>query len=308
MPHPPFLDALDSDPEVAWRAFVAESSGLILAALGRYLPDPDLVMDGYLSVLESLRADGFRRLHRFVERTRADAVPFAAWLKLVSRNAALDLLRRSAGRRTEPEAIARRDPIDRVLFRCIYWDRLSYAEALEVVDAECDERLRIDDVAARADALHAALSRAGFRLSHHRRSAAARAASFDDADASPALEAEATAAALAAGLSIPRSPDAILEEAQHDGQIADLMSSLSQSDRALVLLRYGEGLQASEIAPLVGAGSAKAVYRRLDRLIEKLRERAPADLAPGTPASPRAPGAPRRGAALGESAGPAPSC
>jgi len=307
VPHPPFLDTLDSDPEEAWRAFVTEYSGVVLTTLERYLPDPDLRMDGYVSVLEILRADGFRHLHRFVEKAREEPVPFAAWLKLVSRNAALDMLRRHTGRRAEPEVIARRDPADRLLFRCLYWDRSTYAEALEEVRARGEQELTIRDIADRADALHSALSRAGFRLSRCRGPSTARAVSFDDTYSAPGLEAEATAAVAAAGYSIPLAPDVILEQARHDRGVAELLSDLTEPDRALVTLRYGEGLQASEIAPLIGAGSAKAVYRRLDRLLERLREKAsPASASNGTARPPTA-GAPRRSGSPGETEGPAPS-
>jgi len=270
---PRFLALIDRDPDAFWRAFVEGHSGTLLAVLRRYLPDDDLRMDAYLFLLEGLRAEGFRSFRTYVARSRAREIPFEAWLKIVARNLTLDFLRHHKGRRTEPKVVEAMDPASRLLFRSLYWDRMTHAEALETLRARIDPAMRVSDVAARADAIEAALAAAGHPLARGESRRNRRFYSFDDPDARTALERDATAAAAGAGLSPPEPADVAVERRERTRWLLQAIRDLSSEDRLLLRLRYEEGLTAAAIAPVVGAPSAKAVYKRLDRLIDTLRAR-----------------------------------
>lgn len=270
---PSFLDDLDRDPENAWTAFVEEHTDMILAIVSHYLPDDDLRMDAYLFALEGFRSDDYRRFRRYRERERSGDAPFAAWLKFVTRNLALDFLRHWKGRRSLPKVVEAMHGDEQFLFRCLYWDRMTYAETLEHLRARGHDGTRIEDVARRASALSVALADSGHPLAWGASRMTAR-LSFDDPEASPALEMHATEAAAAAGYSAPQAPDADYE-ARRDAEDAEhLLAELRPDERLLLQLKYEHRLGAEEIARIVGAPTPKAVYNRIARILERLRAQA----------------------------------
>lgn len=270
---PLFLDDLDRDSESAWKAFVEEHTDMILAIVSHYLPDEDLRMDAYLFALEGFRADDYRRFRKYRERERSGDAPFIAWLKFVTRNLALDFVRHWKGRRSLPKVIEAMHGDEQFLFRCLYWDRMTYAETLEHLRARGNDGARIEDVARRAGALATALADSGHPLAWGASRMTSR-LSFDDPEASPALEARATEAAAAAGYSAPQAPN-IDYEARRDFEDAErLLGELRPEERLLLQLKYESRLGADEIARIVGAPTAKAVYNRIARIIERLRSQA----------------------------------
>jgi len=233
-------------------------------------------MDAYVFVMEAFRAENFRRFAKYRERARTGDAPFTAWLKFVTRNLALDFLRHHKGRRSLPKVVEEMGAEDQTLFRCIYWSRMSYAEACEEMRARHDAAASIGAIAERAHALAAALAASGHPLAWGAPRGAAHHVSFDDPDAPFALEADATAGAAAAGLTAPESPDAALDREIAEKQTAEILSILNDEERLLLKLRYEDRLAAEEIARIIGAPTAKAVYNRIARTIERLRSRAAA--------------------------------
>jgi RNA polymerase sigma factor (sigma-70 family) len=97
---PPELASLlaHHDPvrrDVAWDAFVARYSKLLLLIAREFGGSHDDAMDRYAVILERLREDDFRRL-RVWEGDRRSAI--TTWLGVIARRVCLDELRRRYGR------------------------------------------------------------------------------------------------------------------------------------------------------------------------------------------------------------------
>ena len=80
---------------VAWDAFVARYSRLLLVIAREYGGVHDDVMDRYAVILERLRDDDFRRLRVWTNDRRS---ALTTWLGVVARRTCLDELRRRYGR------------------------------------------------------------------------------------------------------------------------------------------------------------------------------------------------------------------
>jgi RNA polymerase sigma factor (sigma-70 family) len=95
---PPHLSRLlsgDGDRAVAWEAFVAEHSRLLLHVARTGTTKYDDAMDAYAYVLERLREDDYRRLREFAQDPRAK---LTTWLVVVARRLSIDHYRRRYGR------------------------------------------------------------------------------------------------------------------------------------------------------------------------------------------------------------------
>jgi len=136
------------DADLAWRAFVAEHSRIVLHVCRSVWHSHDDAMDAYAQVLDRLRADECRRLRDFARDPRCRVT---TWLVVVTRRICLDLYRQRYGRPSGEDALesrrARRRLQDLV------------AEELELHEpatAEGDET----DAPLRHSELHDALQRA----------------------------------------------------------------------------------------------------------------------------------------------------
>jgi RNA polymerase sigma factor (sigma-70 family) len=94
-------DAVD----LAWRAFVAEHTRLLLHVARSVLVTHDSAMDGYTFALEQLRANDFRRLREFAAEPQSK---LSTWLVVVVRRICLDLYRQRYGRNRGAESEAQR--------------------------------------------------------------------------------------------------------------------------------------------------------------------------------------------------------
>lgn len=268
---PPFLGQLDHDAESAWTEFVHTYSSTIVATAGRYISDEDERMDAYVYVLEALVSNDSRAFRRYLERAREHDIPFDAWLRLVTKNLCLDFLRHSRGRRFLPRSVQRMSRFDQILFRCLYWEGMSYGEALDQLRARVDHAIAFAEVAARASAMANVIGAPGDSLALGASRRDARFASLDDPEASSALEVEATEAARTAGSAAGEAPDLHLDQLETEASLRTLLATLREDERLILALRYEEGLNAAQIASYIGAPSTRAVYKKLARVIEKLR-------------------------------------
>lgn len=97
--HPVVARLLESqtshDRDTAWQAFVAEYSRLILHVARSVTAGHDESMDGYVHVLEQLRANDCARIRRFAADGRSK---FSTWLVVVARRLCVDHVRARTGR------------------------------------------------------------------------------------------------------------------------------------------------------------------------------------------------------------------
>jgi len=124
------------DP-AAWQRFVETHLGFLRALAWRYARgDAELADELCLVALEGLRrpdAEGRScyRLRRYLESREqlGGRSRFATWLALVAKNLFRDWFREREGRRHLPQEIAELSVLEQEVFRALFWDGASEAEA-----------------------------------------------------------------------------------------------------------------------------------------------------------------------------------
>ena len=104
------LAGTDGAREAAWAEFVERYSRLLLRVAFHFAPGYDDAMDRYAFMLDELRRDGYRRLHRFSADGRGR---FSTWLVVVARRLCLDHHRSRYGRTRTDTAPAPRHAAER---------------------------------------------------------------------------------------------------------------------------------------------------------------------------------------------------
>lgn len=105
------LSARDApEREEAWGKFLAAHSSLLLHTCRTVVRDRDAAMDGYVHVLEELRADCCRRLRAYTPQA---ATRFTTWLVVVTRRLLLDHYRHRYGRPRSDDGARREEHVTR---------------------------------------------------------------------------------------------------------------------------------------------------------------------------------------------------
>ncbi len=235
------------DAESAWDLFIDRYRRLIIATIRRVLDTQDDVADVFAEVCQRLSADDLKLLRRFTERADSRA-SLSTWLVVVVRNQTIDWMRKRSGRRrmTAPAMLS---PLQREIFQHVFADQRSHAEAYEI--------MRGDDVAFMSFAAFLREVAQTYRLVD---GTGARGV-LRYLNAPPALE----------PLAVPPPQEALLAS-EASGRLADLLESLPADTRLALQLFVVEELPAAEVARAVGWQSAKAVYNRVYRALDKLRQ------------------------------------
>ncbi len=121
----------------AWQRFVESHLGFLHALAWRYARgDQDLAEELCLVALEGLRRPdaegrGCYRLRRFLESREqlGTRSRFTTWLALVAKNLFRDWFREREGRRHLPREIEGLAPLGQEVFRALFWQGLTEAEA-----------------------------------------------------------------------------------------------------------------------------------------------------------------------------------
>lgn len=186
---------------MAWAAFLAEFSPLLLHVARSQGGDHDAVMDRYLSLVEALQDRDFRRLRTYSIEAGGK---FTTWLIVVARRICFDHHRARYGRpqSDSPAAAAR------------------HFERRQLVDLLGGE-VGLDGVETPAD----------------------------------------------------NDPETDFRQRDLRGTLTLALASLSAPDRLVLKLRFEDDHSVPQVARLVGDASAFAMYRRIDRLLARLRGR-----------------------------------
>lgn len=259
---------LDRDPRGAWDALLDGYSGLILGILARYTRDQDVRMDAYVYVLEELQAQDFRRLRHYGNSAREHPCSFETWLKLVVRNLYFDWFRHLHGRKSLPKEIQKLPVLDQRMFKLVHWEGYSAQEAFEVLRTQHPELPFATYIQklARVEGLLSPINRAKIRRDIER---ARGPISLDGEEDGPPIEARAEVKV--------RTPEDDALQAERRRALWKLVEALPAEDRLIVRLRFFEALTAKEIARAIGASDPMAIYRRIERICNGLRERAKVD-------------------------------
>jgi RNA polymerase sigma factor (sigma-70 family) len=260
MPTDPFLDSILSaislpDRQSAWSEFLDRYSGLIYHVVLAVDRDPDRSGNCYLFVCEQLSTNDFRRLRKFDTGGRAS---FSTWLCAVARNLCLDWYRKEHGRHRIFGSLAARSAADQLLFELVFRRGLSAEEArtelsrrgIELSFAAVEERI--------CELRRCLTSRQLWLLSCGK---AIPDCLDNDQEGTPIEPADPAP-----------NPEALAALKETHQQIASALSSLADSDRLLIRLRYREGLTLQQVAKLVGLKDAQTADRRLRDIIDHLRQ------------------------------------
>ena len=199
------LDAhTETASDEAWTEFIRVHHRLLLHVVhsGSGARDPDAAMDAYAFILDSLRADGFRRLRAFTADGRST---FVTWLVVVAKRLCIDFARVRYGRADRRDTA---DAGDQALMR----QRL-----IDLAGTELDL------------------------------------GSIPDPSES--------------------NPETIFNEAEVRRALRQAIAELEPRERLLLALRFEDELTAERIASTLRMPSAFHVYRQLNRIFAKLRQR-----------------------------------
>lgn len=246
--------------EAAWRRFVTERTGVIFAVLRRYLFDEDDIRDVYVDVLASLRRG---RLAEYAGRSS-----LATWLVCVARGAAVDHLRHTLGRRTDPAGLEDLDAVQREAYR------LYYAQGLAFEDVRL--RLRQSGLLAPDASLAEVLAAVEDRLSHRtlRRIAWDLHAASVGAVSGRLAEYLDDATAAMSEHEQQASPEAQLlarEARVTIDKVLALVDRLPDEEREVLRLRFDQGHTADRIAEDLGLPDRRRVYTIAERALARLR-------------------------------------
>lgn len=244
----PWIARLNAgDSQAAWDLFHDRYRRLILATIRRLVPDHDDVMDLFASVCESLIADDFSRLRRYVAQSpgRASA---ATWLVIVVRNLTVDFLRKRDGRRrlALPPGLS---PAQQEIYLEVCMEGRSYIEAYERISARAAAPTAFHDFLREIRATHRIAPCPG--QAPHRR------------PVRDVLPSDAVA------------PDSADPDSSQ--RLAAELASLDPDLRLAVHLFVVDNIPAADVARLVGWPDAKAVYNRVARALARIRSRFEAD-------------------------------
>jgi len=261
MPADPFiasmLSALSStERQSAWCAFLERYSGLIYHVVLSFDRDADRSGNSFLYVCEQLSANDFRRLRKFDVGGRAT---FSTWLCAVVRNLCLDWHRKEHGRYRAFGSIARRGATDQLLFEVVFRRGLSAEDAREQLSRNGIE-LSFAAVEERIWNLRRCLSSRQLWLLSSGNTVL------------DSIDSEEEGNSLAEPADPAPDPETLASLRETHRQVSAALTSLNDSDRLLVRLRYQEGLTLQQVARLVGLKDAQTADRRLRDIIDHLRQ------------------------------------
>ena len=235
------------DSEAAWDLFIARYRRVIFAAIHHYARDPDDVMDIFASVCEALREDDLRRLRQYAERPHHRA-QLSTWLVTVVRHRTVDWFRHRDGRRHLSLITEGLTPLQQRIFAHIYVDRQPHVATYELIRAEMAPELTFAQFLAELRATRRTLTAGG----HGHLLRVMLGQSPDEGRVQP-----------------PKTG----ETAERRAVLDDAVRSLSSGERRAVDLYVIDERPAATVASMLGLPNAKAVYNRVYRALEALRER-----------------------------------
>jgi RNA polymerase sigma factor (sigma-70 family) len=232
-------------PEAAWDAFLDRYRALLFAAIRHYVRDYDDVMDVFTWVCESLRADDFRRLRQYSAEPEHRA-RFTTWLVVVVRNLTVDWLRRRDGRPRAPHDADGLTPTQHLIFAEVYTRQRTHAEAFELIRSRSEPELTFARFLKELAVVHRTVTEERGWLTRERSTPVREDVPGPARD--PVVGAE-------TGIILKRA-----------------LSSLPATDRVAVQMYVIDELAATEIARVLGLPNAKAVYNRVYRALQAVRD------------------------------------
>lgn len=252
----------------AWHEFIRRYSGLIYSVVRRHLltDDEDEIRGAWTDILKSLY-EGDLAKYRGEAR-------LSTWLIVSTRSRTIDLLRHRHGRIRHPQGYEKLGDFDKRVLQLFYVDRLPLEIVVNVlgwggvspgVDGLVESVQRIER------AIDARYLR---RLDDEHRARRSGAGSLD------VLRYIIRQATELEGRSESAEADHALREAEvleTADRLRRALSTLTPEERKVLLLHYGRGWSAREIADRLPLKNPRRVYAIIDRAIRRLRKAFPTE-------------------------------
>ncbi len=225
----------------------------IEAVCKRHFADENEQSESYVFIIDSLKADNFRRLRAYKGQSQLTTYIYSLVNTLI-----VDYRRKIYGRRRIPAVVAKLGKWAEAVYRLVCWQKFSYDDAYDF--------LQVDDLfEGPYDAYLKAIG-------------PIREAPCRENPAFQSLDAE--IAGTSENLRNPEANplEALIDKLDHERRgkalkiIRATTTTLSQEDQLLVRLVYASGQPVAAVAQMIGR-SASSVRRRLKRLLTHYREK-----------------------------------
>jgi RNA polymerase sigma factor (sigma-70 family) len=245
----------------AWHRFVETHSDAMRGIIGRYVNDEEIARDLFVALLDKLKTE---KLAHFDSKST-----LSTWLFIVTVNHCRDYFRSTKGVRHVLTALKELRPIDKRYFKLAFIQALPIHEVLEAIRTEmcahltyldlieCEERIV---ATARRKKLGRIIEKLLAPPIRQRMLASGMQPLFNDL-------------VRMARRSQPL-PDLLVETDLFRAAMGNLREALLQlpySDRLILQLRFEHKASARMICEELDLGNENMVYRRLERLVSKLK-------------------------------------
>jgi DNA-directed RNA polymerase specialized sigma24 family protein len=243
------------NPEEAYAELLKRFSPVIIRMIRRFMYDQDEVMEVYTSVCERLRAKNFKALRRF--RINKEITP---WLSVVVANACRDRFRKKRFTSVPQSVISKLDAREKLVFKYYYQEQYQQDHIVEIIKGKHSTECTALDVAHALDKIESLLS-------INKRWHLIMALNQNKAMLSLEDLQEFGFEAASTDTATPKADPA----KNNAERLVDALDTLEPEDRLLVLLRFEQGMKASEIADVLAFENHKYVYTRLRTIVNRLR-------------------------------------
>jgi len=244
----------------AWEQFLQEYTQTILQVIHFSERDPDHISDCFVFVCEQLSRNAFRRLRKF----RPDgAATFSTWLHAVVRYLYLDWRRKEFGRHRIFRSVAKLSAFDQTVFQLIYEHGTSPEQSFPHLSQLFPDATKERFIQSIERIQQILTPRQQWLLS-------VRSVNTSSVGTGQDHEEVALVDHIPDSQSDPASLVAKQEELN---ALSTALSGLAKRDRLLIRLRFEQELTLEQIARLMKFGDAQSADRRIQHVLEQLREK-----------------------------------
>ena len=251
----------------AWHGFVDRYTGLLYAVISRYVFDREEIRNVYIDVLTDLYRG---KLHSYQGRSA-----LSTWLVPLTRNSAIDHVRKRLGRQLVPDEIREMGDTAVQIYQLHFLEGLSMEAVIHRMGADSchlDRETVVQMISDIENRLHPRTLRTLSYRAHAMALGETSAKLLEFLD-SMREEMEDKAA--------KESPEFSMMEAEARQTVAKILAMVEQltpDEREVLTLHYQEGLTAKEIAGRMHVDGPRKVYLILERTVRRLRSLARMEL------------------------------
>ena len=246
----------------AWHAFIDQYTKLIYSVLHRYVFSEEELRTLYVATLNHLYKEG---LASFEGRSA-----LSTWLVLVTRNLALDHVRKSRGRTGTSRSVKKLSSEDQQIFELYFEQGLPMGEVRGKLSQDNGNVPNSEEIAEAIQRIYETVDGRIFRRLTYRKYADSMGLT-----SSKLLEFLNNTQSEQEAKSLQDNPEFLLmekEAGRRASKILQLIKELNDDEQRLLSLRYGKNLSAKEVAEEMAIADYRRVYRMVDGVINKVRK------------------------------------